>query len=506
MERDALPGGGMATRTSQQLQPESAPADAVPERISTGIAGLDEILGGGLLARRRYLVRGGPGLGKTTIGLSFLTAGDGERALFIGFQEPEAELRANAATVGIDTSAVDFLSLAPTEEFFTQAEAYDVFAASDVEQVPLVNAVMEAVERTQPDRVFIDSLTQLRFVSADVAQFRKQVMSFLRFLSDRGATVLFTSESTREAPDDDLQFIADGIIDLQRTPASARLAVAKFRGSGYLRGAHQFRIDGGGFHLHTSRLPPPRQLVDIAAAQLPSGNAELDRMLHGGLEAGTVTLLTGPSGIGKSTIAGLFAVEAARTGRPAAVYQFEEEMNGWVGRLRALGVDVDSPLGEGQLSLEQVEPLRYMGAEFTNMVSRRVEEEGLELVVIDSVAGFELALGGEEDVKRPLHAFVKTLSRLGVTVVLVNENHAAVGDLKISERDISYIADNVIYLCYVQAGDSLARVIGIMKKRLSGFDERRHEFEITTGGIRIGRFASELGIRPGLGQVAADQA
>jgi circadian clock protein KaiC len=169
-----------------------------PERVSTGISDLDEILDGGLLARRRYLVRGGPGLGKTTLGLNFLTAsGDAEPSLFIGFQEPEDELRTNAASIGIDASGVNFLSLAPSEEFFTGAEAYDVFAASDVEQTPMINAVIAAVDEIRPTRVFIDSLTQLRFISADLAQFRKQVMSFLRFLSDRGATVLFTSESTR---------------------------------------------------------------------------------------------------------------------------------------------------------------------------------------------------------------------------------------------------------------------------------------------------------------------
>lgn len=482
------------------------PAITPPERVSTGTAGLDEILSGGLLARRRYLVRGGPGLGKTTLGLNFLTAGaDGESSLFIGFQEPEDELRANAASIGIDTSGVNFLSLAPTEEFFTGAEAYDVFAASDVEQAPMINAVVTAVEQTRPTRVFIDSLTQLRFVSADLAQFRKQVMSFLRFLSERGSTVLFTSESTREVPDDDLQFISDGIIDLQRAPSCGYLTITKFRGSGFLRGTHQFRVDGAGFHVHNRILPPPQQVVDTAPGQLSTGNAELDDMLGGGLEAGTVTLVTGPTGIGKSTLGGLIAVATARSGRSAAVYQFEEEMNGWMARLRALSVDPDTPLREGRLSLEQVEPLRYLAAEFTNMVCAQVRDLGLDLVVIDSVGGFELALGGAEEVREPLHALIKTLSRMGVTVVLLNENHAAVGNLKVSEREISYIADNVIYLCYVQTGDALSKLLGIMKKRLSGFDSSQREFEVATGGIRIGRAASELGVSMGLGQASEDR-
>jgi|AntRauTorcE11898_2_1112593.scaffolds.fasta_scaffold00827_5 circadian clock protein KaiC len=476
-----------------------------PERVSTGITGLDEILDSGFLARRRYLVRGGPGLGKTTLGLNFLTAvGDVEPSLFIGFHEPEAELRANAASIGIDTSRVNFLSLAPTEEFFTGAGAHGVFAASDVQQTPMTNAVIRAVYQTRPVRVFIDSLTQLRFISADLAQFRKQVMSFLRFLSDRGATVLFTSESTREVPDDDLQFISDGIIDLQRAPSCGYLTITKFRGSGFQRGAHEFRVDSTGFHVHNRILPPPQQIVESTRVQMSSGNADLDAMLGGGVEAGTVSLLTGPTGIGKSTLGGLFAIETARSGR-AAVYQFEEEINGWMARLRALGVDPDTPLREGRLVLEQVEPLRYLASEFTNTVCRQVREKGLDLVVIDSVGGFELALGGtSEEVRASLHALIKTLSRMGVTVVLLNENHAVVGNLKASEREISYIADNVIYLCYVQTGDALAKVLGIMKKRLSAFDSTQREFDVTTGGVRIGRPASALGASVGPGQASEE--
>jgi circadian clock protein KaiC len=468
----------------------------LPERISTGSAGLDEILCGGLLARRGYLLRGGPGLGKTTLGLTFLSSGaDNESALFIGFQEPEDELRANAYSVGIDTSGIHFLSLAATEEFFTEAEAYDVFAASDVEQTPMVNAVLEAVEEHRPTRVFVDSLTQLRFLTADLAQFRKQVTSFLRFLAQRGATVVFTSESTTEVPDDDLQFLADGIIELAWGPTSATLAIKKFRGSGFRRGRHPYRVDGNGFGIFSQTLPPPQEVVDAAPDQFASGNPELDAMLHGGIEAGTVTLLTGPTGIGKSTLAGMFAAQAARAGRRAAVYQFEEELNGWLIRLRTLGVEVDEPRHAGQLILEQVEPLRYFAEEFADVVRSQVETYKLQLVVIDSIAGFSMALGAEHEANRPLHALVKTLTRLGVAVILINENRAIVEAAQITESQVSYIADNVIYLRYHESGAVMEKTLGILKKRLSGFDSCQRRFEVAPGGIHI----SDLQEAPSVG-------
>lgn len=458
-----------------------------PARITSGIAGLDELLAGGLIPRRRYLVRGAPGQGKTTLGLHFLTAAQpGEAVLFIGFQEPEDELRTNAASVGLDVHGVEFLSLSPDEEFFTQRQSYDVFAASDVEQEPLVDSVVEAIERIGPARVFVDSLTQLRFLSADVYQYRKQALSFLRFLTERGATVMFTSESSQHLPDDDLQFLADGVISLEVAGSGPTIAVRKYRGSRLVAGRHQFRLDVRGLRVFPRMQPPTVQVADAEPAQLTSGNAELDAMLHGGLEAGTVTLLTGPTGIGKSTLAGCFAIEAARHGRRTAMYLFEEELNTFLWRMRALGLDVDTPYQSGQLVLDQVEPLRYLVDEFTAQVRHEVEGNGIDLVVLDSVTGLELAMEStEEGVGRPLHALAKALCRMGVTVILVNENEVTTSRLLVSERDISYLADNVIYFRYVQPDGSLQKVIGILKKRLTSYDNALHQFDVAPGGISI---------------------
>ncbi|MCG6659779.1 AAA family ATPase [Halomonas campisalis] len=477
---------------SSALGVDTSTAAALPERISSGVPGLDQILDGGLIARRSYLLRGGPGLGKTTLGLSFLTAaGEGESTLFIGFQEPEAELRANAATVGLDTRGIEFLSLAPTEEFFTGAQTYDVFAASDVEQAPMVDTVIEAVERIQPQRVFIDSLTHLRLLSADRYQFRQQVVSLLRFLIERGATAVFTSESSVENPDDDLQFLADGIITLEAGTSSPTIKVSKLRGSAVLRGRHEYRVDESGVHVFPRTMPPAQRLTEGAGTvQFRSGNATFDKMLHGGFEDGTITLITGPSGIGKSTMAAMTAAAAAHDGYRAGVYQFEEELDGYLQRLRKLDVDVDGALESGRLAVEQIEPLRYLADEFMANLLARVEEEDIALVVIDSVTGFDMALNPNEAVQRPLHILAKSLSRRGVTVLLVNENHAFGEEIQISSRDISHLADNVIFFRYVYGGNRLEKLVGILKKRMSDFEHEQRRFAIAPGGFQIGEPAS----------------
>ena len=464
------------------------------ERVSSGVPGLDQVLDGGLIARRGYLLRGGPGLGKTTIGLSFLLAAEEEeRTLFIGFQEPEAELQANAARVGLDTRRIEFLSLAPSEEFFTGAETYDVFAASDVEQAPMIDTVVEAVERIQPQRVFIDSLTHLRLMSADRYQFRQQVVSLLRFLVDRGATAMFTSEFSAESPDDDLQFLADGVITLDPGCSCPTIEVSKLRGSRTRRGPHQYRVDESGVQVFPRILPPMRRLTNGAGSvQFRSGNGDLDEMLHGGLESGTITLITGPSGVGKSTVAAMIAAVAARDGHRASVFQFEEELDGYLRRLRNLEIDVDGPLESENLRVEQIEPLRYLAEEFMADLLQRIEEENIDLVVIDSVTGFDMALNPDEAVHRPLHTLAKSLSRRGITVLLVNENHAFGEDFQISSRDISHLADNVIFFRYVHGGDTLEKLIGILKKRMSNFERVQRRFEIAPGGFRVGQPASAV--------------
>lgn len=455
------------------------------QRLSIGVEGLDHVLNGGLIAGRSYLVRGEPGRGKTTLGLHFLTADGGDRSLYIGFQESEQQLRANAAAIGIDLAGVDILSLAPDERFFAGQEGYDVFAASEVEHGPIVDAIVARVEEQKPGRVFVDSLTQLRFLSSDLFQYRKQVLSFLRFVTDRGATVMFSSESSEELPDNDLQFIADGVIHLESSSSGAVARISKYRGSDFRRGGHHMRVTGDGLRAFPHMIPPRTDLSDTDLRQLGCGIEGLDTMLHGGLEQGTIALVTGPSGVGKSTVATAFAANAARSGSRAAMFLFEEEMAMLRHRSTKLGIPLEEALSSGRLSVEQIEPMRYLVDEFAMRVQEHVQSEGVELVVIDSISGFELAMEGES-VQQRLHAFAKGLSRLGVTVVLVNETDGLTTTHHVSERDISYLSDNVIYLRYRATDGAYQKVIGVLKKRMSGFDTQARALEIAPGALRLG--------------------
>ncbi|HOJ14960.1 MAG TPA: ATPase domain-containing protein, partial [Deltaproteobacteria bacterium] len=245
------------------------------DRVSTGISGLDEILDGGLIPGRTYLVRGGPGKGKTTLGLHFLVSGKakGDKALFISLGEPESSVRRNAERQGLDLGGVSFLDLSPTPAFFAEVETYDIFSPAEVEREPITRRIVEEVENLKPSRVFIDSMTQFRYLAADPFQYRKQVLSFLRFLVERNATVLFASESSSEAPDDDLQFVCDGVIRLNDAPEGRSLSVSKFRGSSFLGGRHAMVLGGRGMEVFP-RLVPEAYRKEFARETIPSGIPE----------------------------------------------------------------------------------------------------------------------------------------------------------------------------------------------------------------------------------------
>lgn len=469
-------------------------------RLSVGITGLDEVIGGGLIPQRSYLVRGGPGTGKTTLGWHFLAAGvdRGEKPLFITLGEPEAQLRANAENLGFDIDKMAFLDLSPTSEFFTEVQTYDIFSASEVEREPTTQKIIERVQAVKPQRVFLDAITQFRYLATDEFQFRKQVLSFLRFLVEGGATVVFTSEGTLNAPDDDLQFISDGVIHLELLPEGRTLSVTKLRGSNFRDGRHSIRLTETGMEVFPRLLPDSYQ-QDFIAEPISSGIPEMDELLHGGLERGTVSVISGPSGVGKTTVGIQFMKEAAGRGERSVVYVFEESMATLLRRCQSVNIPVQQMMEQKSLSVIPVEPLLYSPDEFANMVRTEVEEHKTRIVMIDSISGYQVSMRGQNLVSN-LQALCKYLKNMGVTVILINEIETITGDFRMTEIGISYLADNIVFIRYLerqlQARSEIRKAIGVIKKRVSNFEKSLRELDITRYGIKVSK--PIRGLRGGL--------
>ena len=457
------------------------------DQISTGVTGLNSVLYGGFVPESTNLIRGGPGVGKTTFGLHFLIDGmkKNEKSLFISLGETEQNIRKNASRLGLDITGLDILDLSPDSSFFTEVESYDIFAPSDVERGPVTQKITEKIENDKPKRVFLDAITQFRFLSSDEYQYRKQALSFLTYLKEKGITVVFTTEHSKLAPDDDMQFMCDCVINLENMNGSYRLKVIKCRGADTMTGGHTYKITSDGIALFPNTIPPLK-LNRVARHQLSFGIREMDELLNGGIESSTINLISGPSGVGKTTLGVQLAYQAAKEGYNTFIFSFEEEKEMILSRSDEVNIPARKLEKEGNLNLMRIEPMLYSFDEFAHLVNYYVKKSEASVVMIDSITGFNLALK-EEDPSNQLYALSKYLQKHGITVVLMDEVKSITGEFQISGNRLSYLADNIIFLRYLEMEGEMKKAIGVIKKRLSDFEKTLREFEITSKGIRLGK-------------------
>lgn len=462
-------------------------------RVPTGIAGLDEILHGGLLTQGAYMLHGNPGSGKTVLGLHFLTAGtqNGERCLFIAMGETESQIRRNADTMNFDVSKIEFLDLAPSADFFAQAQSYDIFSPSDVEREPTTQRITTEVQKIKPVRVFIDAMTHFRYLASDDLQFRRQTHSFLRFLVDGGATVLFTSEDSPDNPDNDLQYMSDGIIRLEHRGEDRTISISKFRGSDFISGEHSLRITKNGILVYPQLQPTIELSAAFTSEVISSGIPELDEMILGGIERGTITMISGPTGVGKTALGMQFMKEAAGRGERSIVYSFEEWTDKLLSRSKSINIPVGDMVKRGTLSVVQVEPLHFGPDEFADMVRKDIDENGASIVMIDSISSYALSIRGDNLI-RHLHTLGKFLQSKNVAVILINAVEDIIGSYRATDISASYMADTIILLRYLELEGELRRAVGVLKKRHSDFQKSLREFEITKYGLKVGKPLTEL--------------
>ncbi|MES3517184.1 MAG: ATPase domain-containing protein [Natronomonas sp.] len=473
-------------------------------RLPTGIDGLDTVLQGGLIADRSYLLHGPAGSGKTIFGFHFLQAGvdAGETALFINLEEDLDDLKANARKLGFDVESMSFLDLGPTADTFSKDESYDIFEPADVEADPITEQIIETIEATDPERIVVDPITQFEYLTSDEYQFRKQIIGFMRFLKQHGGTALFTSQDTGSGLTKELQFITDGTIHLTADSDGRTVSVPKFRGSGTRSGEHVFRITDDGVVVF------PELVTDVskitADGTLSSGIPEVDQLLHGGIERATVSIISGPTGVGKTTLGTQFMKESAGRGDRSVVYLFEENEQTFRQRSKSVNIPVDRMVERGTLRIEEVEALASSPQEFAHRVRTEVEANDTEIVMIDGIKGYGLTLQGENS-RRRLHSLGRYLKRRGVTSILIDETSNITGEFRATDGELSYLADNIVFLRHLELQGELRKAIGVLKKRTSDFERTLRRYEITEHGISVGEPLTNLrGILTGTPEIVGN--
>lgn len=460
--------------------------------LSTGIAGLDAILGGGLTPDRLYLVEGSPGSGKTTLALQFLRAGAarGERVLYISLSETEEELRAVGASHGWDLAGVNVRELIPSEESLKPDEQYTMFHPSEVELADTTRAILADAENLRPTRVVFDSLAEMRLLAGHALRYRRQILALKQFLLHRECTVLMLDDRAPLEHDIQLQTLAHGVITLEHTHPGygaerRRLLVLKFRGQPFRGGFHDFVIETGGLNVFP-RLVAAEHRHRGSRGTLSSGVAELDKLLGGGIECGTSTLIAGAAGSGKSTLAAQFAATAIAAGKSAAMFLFDESAETLLQRADGLGIQLREPLESGRLRMQPVDPAEMAPGQFAHTVVNAVEKHEAALVVIDSLNGYLQAMPEERFLTAQLHELLAYLGHQGAATILVGVQQGMIGAAMQTPVDATYLADGVILMRYFEARGEVRQAISIMKRRGGKHERTIRELRFGPKGIWVG--------------------
>lgn len=456
----------------------------------TGIEGLDHILVGGLPRNRVYLIQGDPGVGKTTLGLQFLLEGirRGETGMYITLSETAEELGAVADSHGWDISGVHIYEQLVGEDEL-QEEGTTVFYPAEIELGETIKGMLARVDQVRPQRVVLDSLSEIRLLAQSSLRYRKQILALKQFFAGRRITVLLLDDRTAEVNDLQLQSVPHGVIELERyTPlygaARRRLQLVKVRGLNFRDGYHDFSIMTGGIKVYP-RLVAADHRQPVEQEPLPSGLAALDQMVGGGVDRGTSTVIMGPAGSGKSALLSQYIAAAARRGEHVVVYLFEESAASMRHRAATLGFDLDEYIGSGVVQLQQVDPAQLQPGEFAHLVREAVERQGARVIAIDSLNGYLNAVPEERFLLLHLHELLAYLGQMGVATFLVFAQQGLVGQMS-SIVDVSYLADCVMLLRYYEARGQIHKAISIVKKRSGPHETAIREFGMSSGGLRIG--------------------
>lgn len=461
-----------------------------PEVDATGVPGLDDVLAGGLPRNHIYLIQGSPGVGKTTLALQFLLAGvaSGEKVLYVTLSETAEELRAVAESHHWSLDGVPIHEIIPTGDF-TNSDDNTLFHPSEVELGETTRVILREVERLNPSRVVIDSLTEIRLLSQNPLRYRRQVLALKQFFAGKRCTALLLEDGAGSPGDVHLESIAHGIVKLELlSPVYGsdrrRIQVRKLRGVSFRGGFHDMKIETGGVVVFP-RLAAVEPASSMALGNVSGGVSGIDRLLGGGLERGTTTLIMGPAGAGKSAIAAQYAAEASSRGEHVVMFSFEEGLTTLLQRTAALGIPLAREIEAGRVRVRQVDPAEISPGEFSQLVRKAVEEDSARLIVIDSLNGYYTAMPEEEFLSLQLNQLFRFLRQRGVVVLVTMAQHGFIGPME-GPLDVSFLADTVVLLRYFEERGEIRKAISVPKKRSGKHELAIREMVLDDRGIHIG--------------------
>jgi circadian clock protein KaiC len=479
------------------------------ELITTGVPGLDHVLHGGFLCHGFYLVQGDPGAGKTTLALQFVLhrLAAGERCLYITLTESRRDLENACASHGWSLDGIEICDLSKSAANLVSEPEVSVFHPSETELGETTQAIFDAVARTRPQNIVFDGLSEVRLLSGNPLIYRRQLLALKDYFADQQATAVLLDDRSSTFGELQPESLVGGNVVLERImpeygTARRRMYVTKVRGGNFRGGYHDYEIVRGGVLVHP-RLVAAEHHARFERDAKPSGVANLDSMLGGGLTTGSTTLLLGPAGVGKSTIAMLYAVAALKAGNKAAVYVFDEVLDTLIERSEKLCLNQEGGIRafiqEGLLHAQQVDPAELSPGAFAHEV-RRVVNDGARVVIIDSLNGYLNSMPEERFLTTHLHELFSFLNQNGVITIMVVAQHGlSLGGGPTGDLDVSYLADTVLLLRYFEARSQILQAISVFKKRTGPHERTLRELRISSSGVTVGEPLTEFrGIMTGV--------
>ncbi len=458
------------------------------KRLSTGIPGFDEVLGGGLPELSFNLIAGPPGSGKTTLAhqMMFALATPERPALyFTVLGEPPLKM----------------LRYQQQFEFFQNQAINDSVRyinlsidtlAGNLEEV--LRRIVTEVETYSPALVFVDSFRSVVLASQTQANPNNNLPQFVQqlgvMMTSWQATTFLIGEYFSQTESNPIFTVADGLIwmgqSVQRNSMVRQMQIMKMRGQPSLPGLHTFRINQAGINVFAPIQSLARTPVDPSSGtvtRLKTGISGLDDMLGGGLPKGYSLLVAGPSGSGKSILAASFLACGARQGETGVIAMFEQRPNHSQNPALTQLIETDSvglvDSHASDLSIDEI----------VHLLLREVDRLGATRVVIDSLSGFELALAPtfREDFRESLSRLVSALNQACVSVLMTCELEDRYMDLRFSPYGTAFMTDAIIVQRYIEVDSRLLRVMAVVKVRASAHSDELRLYEIDDTGIVVGQ-------------------
>lgn len=473
------------------------------ERILTGVPELDAVLRGGLIRGRVHLIEGRPGTGKTTLALRYLIHGAsvGEKCLYLTLSESCEELTANAHSHGWSLDGVDVEEMMPMTPETSSSQT--LLLPTDSELSALIGRVAERIAASGAQRVVIDSMVEVRLLARDSAHYRRQIIDLRQRLLEFDATVLLLDDLTDDGREFELQSAVHGVLTLEQLDRNfgatrRRMRVVKMRGGDFLSGWHDYAIKAHEILVFPSLIAQEHHRED-GKIDILSRVESLDRLVGGALVAGSSTMVVGPSGVGKSTLALEYAAAVVEAGHPVGYFTFDEsEVTLRSRMLERMRQDHEAP--EGQLfHLRRVNPSRISPGEFIWSVRRIVEDQGARLIIIDCINSYLDVIREEKSLVLQMNELFSYLSNMNVTSIIVGA-HSATLDTSKEPDALSIITDNIIALRYYEEENVVHKAICAMKRRHGRHEHDVRELHLTDAGLEVGERVrvpiSQSGVSP----------